>query len=58
MLTVTDVNGGTATCTATVSGANTVRPIAICQNILHILTIRELNDHSEPDQQRLEDAWV
>jgi len=33
VLTVTDVNGNAATCTATVSVQDTVRPIAICQNI-------------------------
>ncbi|MFN8318491.1 MAG: hypothetical protein U0V54_03610 [Saprospiraceae bacterium] len=33
VLAVTDVNGNAATCAATVSVQDTVRPIAICQNI-------------------------
>jgi len=33
-LTVTDVNGNTATCTATVTVQDVVPPVAICQNII------------------------
>ena len=55
MLAVTDKNGNATTCAATVSVQDTVRPIAICQNITTYLNnARVLNDRSEPDQQRLE----
>ncbi|MBK9689272.1 MAG: HYR domain-containing protein [Saprospiraceae bacterium] len=37
VLTVTDVNGNTASCAATVSVQDTVRPIAVCQNLTSFL---------------------